>query len=117
MYGVYSFDRMTLAPDTVEVILFGLLPALFFPVYILSRWRFRLAVILYWVLAVGYLAVYSVLDRRTCAEIGYCGSVAATVIETLATKPVEAAFAIALLNMIAWSLAEQPRTAPRSSLG
>lgn len=111
MYGVYSFDGMTLAPDAVAVILFGLLPALFFPVYILSRWRFRLATILHWVLAAGYLVVYSILDRRTCAEMGYCGSVMATVVETLAAKPVKATFAVALVSLLAWWLAGKQESA------
>jgi len=111
LYGIYSFDEMTVAPDRVPVILFGLLPALFFPVYVLSRWRPRLAVILYWVFAAGYLAVYSILDRRPCSEMGYCGSVISTVIETMAARPVEAAFSVALLNLVALWLVGKQQTA------
>jgi hypothetical protein len=110
MYGVYSFDGMTLAPDTVAVVLFGLLPVLFFPVWILSFWRLRLAVILHWAFAAGYLVVYSILDRRTCSEMGYCGSVLSTVIETLTAHPVEATFAVAMLNLAAWRLAGKRRS-------
>ncbi len=111
MYGVYSFDGMTLTQDTILVVLFGLLPGLFIPVFVLSFWRLRLAVILHWVFAAGYLVVYSVLDRRTCSEMGYCGSVISTVIETLTAHPVEATFAVALLNLVAWWLADKPQSA------
>ncbi len=111
MYGVYSFDGMTLGPDAVLVILFGLLPVLFFPVFVLSFWRFRLAVILHWAFAGGYLVVNSMLNRRTCSEMGYCGSVISTVIETLTTHALEATFAVALLNLAAWWLAAKSQSA------
>jgi len=111
MYGIYSFDGMTLAPDAVAVVLFGLFPALFFPVFVLSFWRLRLAVIVHWVLAVGYLIVYSILDFRTCSEMGYCGSLISIVVQTLTVPAVEAAFAVAFLNLIAWRLAAKPPSA------
>jgi hypothetical protein len=111
MYGIYSFDVVALAPNRVRVFLYCLLPVLFFPVFVLSFWRLRLAVILYWVFAAGYLVVYSILDRRPCSELGYCGSVLSTVMETLTARPVEATFAIALVQLAAWRLAGRPQSA------
>jgi len=51
-----------------------------FPITLLSfRWL-RWSVALQWALALGYLAVYSRLDWRTCAEAGYCQGAIAIVL-------------------------------------
>src|SRR5271157_4298257 len=78
-YGLYSFASADLRRDTGVMILFCLLPALSFPVFLLSfRW-FRWSAALHWLTAAGYLAIYSMLDWRTCAELGYCTGVLQTV--------------------------------------
>jgi hypothetical protein len=73
----------------------------------------RMSVGFHWAFALGYLTVFSMLDWRTCAELGYCTSVAATVLETLATRPVEATFAVAILNLCALLLYSRTRLKAR----
>ena len=48
------------------------------------------------------------LNWRTCAEMGYCGTVASTVLETLETKPVLAAFAVVLCALLAILIGSRP---------
>ncbi|MGD0730683.1 MAG: hypothetical protein ABR956_05425 [Terracidiphilus sp.] len=98
-YGVYSFMSVDLRQDTGVSVLFCLLPVLSFPVFLLPFRRLRLSVALLWILAVAYLAVYSRLDWRTCAELGYCQSMPKTVLRTLTAWPVEGLFGAAVLDL------------------
>jgi hypothetical protein len=61
----------------------------------------RRSIVLQTVISPAYLAVYSMLDWRTCAELGYCGSAISTVLETLRTPQVLACFAAALFSLAA----------------
>jgi hypothetical protein len=98
-YGVYSFMSADLRRDTAITFLFCLLPALSFPVFLMpSRWMRRVAA-LEWAMAAGYLAVYSMLNWRSCAELAICNSALMTMRETLATWPVKASFAVAVLQL------------------
>ena len=82
--------------DTLLMGLFYVLPILSFPVTLLSfRWL-RLCAALQWALALGYLADYSVLEWRTCSELGYCRGMTNTVLQTLTAWRVEALFVVAL---------------------
>jgi hypothetical protein len=100
-YGVHSFGWVDMRQDTLITGLFCILPVLSFPVFLLAfRWPFWSAAI-HWLLAAGYLVIYSMLDWRTCAELGYCNGVSATVLQTLTARPVEACFAVAVLNLAA----------------
>jgi hypothetical protein len=76
-------------------------PLLSFPVFLLSFKSLRWSVAAHWILAGGYLAVYSVLDWRTCSDAGYCRGVMQTVLQTLIARPVEAVFAVAAFNSAA----------------
>ncbi len=78
---------------------YGILPILSFPVTLVSFRSLRWSVALHWALAVGYLGVYSILDWRTCSELGYCQGVLATVLETSTVLRVRAVFAVAVLNL------------------
>ena len=114
-YGVYSFIAADLRQDTALVSLFCLLPALSFPVFLFSMRLPRISNAAQWVIAAAYLAVYSQLDWRTCAEAGYCDGVAGVVLRTLSTWPVEASIAVALLNVAALLLRGKQRPAPRAA--
>jgi hypothetical protein len=108
-YGVHSFGWADLRQDTAVIFLFCLLPALSLPVFLLHfRW-FGWSVSLHWILAAGYLTVYSLLDWRTCSELGYCQGVLPTVLEMLTTRPVQAAFAVAVFNLAALLLSGRRR--------
>jgi len=71
-YGVYLFEGADFGRDRLEMSLYCGLPFLSFPVFLLSFWSLRWSVAMHWIIAAGYLAVYSTLDWRTCAEMGYC---------------------------------------------
>jgi hypothetical protein len=72
-------------------------------------------------LAMAYLVVYSMLNWRTCAAFGYCGSVASTVLETLMTRSASCYFEVALFSFAAvivdghGSLAKSNQTKPKES--
>jgi hypothetical protein len=111
LYGLYAYAGLNLNLDTLPISLYCFVPMLFFPVFLLSFWRQRLSAVLHVVMAMLFLVVYSMLNWRTCAELDYCRSVAATVLQTLATRPVESAFAVAIFNLAALRLARPPRPA------
>lgn len=100
-YGVYVYAGTNLRMDTLLVSLYCFVPMLSFPVFLLSFWRHRLSVALHAAMAIAFLIAYSMLNWRTCAEIGYCVSVAITVLETLSTRPSEATLAVVLFNLTA----------------
>lgn len=98
--GLYSIYGLDFRRDTVLSVLYCLVPILCFPVFILVR-RTRWSAAIAGVLAVAYLAVYSMLNWRTCAQLGYCGSVASTVMETLKTRTASCYFGVALFGFAA----------------
>jgi hypothetical protein len=100
-YGAYSCGWADFRQDALLTALFCILPLLSLPAFFLSFKWFRWSAALQWILAAGYLAVYSLLDWRTCAELGYCRGAAWTVFETLKAPPVEAYFAVAVFNLAA----------------
>jgi hypothetical protein len=110
-YGAYLYVASGLQHDSPIVTLFCLFPMLSFPAFLLSFWRIRVAAAMQCALAAGYLTFHSMLDWRTCAELGYCGSVSSTVAGALKARSVEAAFAVAILHVAAWWLT---RSGPRA---
>lgn len=99
LLGLLSLVLADFRQDALLVGLFFFLPILSFPITLLSfRWL-RWSVALQWVLALGYLAVYSRLDWRTCAGAGYCQGAIAIVLVTLTAWPVQVLFAVAVLNL------------------
>lgn len=52
-------------------------------------------------IAAGYLASFSFLNWRTCAELGYCSSVSSTVWETLRIRPMLCAWGVVVLASLA----------------
>jgi hypothetical protein len=100
-YGAYCSTGADFARDALEMGLFCALPLLSFPVFLFSFKSLRWSVAMHWISAAGYLAVYSALDWRTCADAGYCQGVTHTVLQTMAAGPVEAAFAVAAFHLAA----------------
>src|SRR5258708_3712098 len=100
LYGVYSACAVDLHQSPILIGLYCLFAILCFPIFLLirpARWSAALLV----VFACGYLIVYSALSWRTCAELGYCGSVLDTVVEILKTWTVLAYFGAAILRSVA----------------
>jgi hypothetical protein len=106
-YGCYIFAASGLHQDSIATLLFCALPMLSFPAFLLGFRERSAANLLHWALATCYLAVFSELNWRTCSELGYCGTVAATVLETLTAHPEEAMIGIAVLNSCAAALARK----------
>jgi hypothetical protein len=110
-YGAYLYAASGLQHDSPIVTLFCLFPMLSFPVFLFSFWWLRVAAAIQFALAVGYLTFHSMLDWRTCAELGYCGSVSSTIAGALKASSVEAAFVLAILHVGVWWLTRSgPRT-------
>ena len=106
LYGVYSAMRIDFRQDTILTGCYCLFSFLCFPVFLLVRPASRSAVWL-GILALGYVGVYSALNWRTCAELGYCSSVAATVAETVSTRVVLAYFGVAIFRFTAQVVDDQ----------
>jgi hypothetical protein len=104
LYGIYGLDFRR---DSGVSALYCIFPFLSFFVFLFVK-RPKLEAVLHAAVAVGYLTTYSMLDWRTCAELGYCSTVGSTVLETLRTKPVAAAFLVIVLTLGALSLDPGP---------
>ena len=100
-YGFYMSVVEDFRLGTLAVGLFCVLPMLSFPAFLAGFWRRPLSVTLHWVFALGYLSAFSWLDWRTCSELGYCGNVMSTVIQTMTARPVAWTFAVAVANLAA----------------
>ena len=98
--GVWSLLAVDLRQDTVLSCAYCILPILCLPVLLLVRPQSRSAILLS-LMALTYLGAYSVLNWRTCSELGYCESVMATVMQTLSTDTVLGFFAVVILCLIA----------------
>jgi len=99
-YGLVSAVFIDTRFNPVLSIFHCVLPILSFPVFFLAR-LFPKIVTLQLILAIAYLAVYSALNWRTCASLGYCTTVAATVLLTFKTFSVLAYFGSFLLGALA----------------
>lgn len=100
LYGVYATIAVDFRQSPVLIGLYCLLAVLCFPIFLLIRPARRSAALLV-VFACGFLIVYSALSWRTCSELGYCGSVRATVVDILMTRTALAYFAAAILRSVA----------------
>lgn len=103
LHGVYAARGVDFRADAVLTALYCLLPMLSFPVFIFVRSQ-RFEIALQTGLALGYLTTYTMLNWRTCAELGYCGTVAATVFETVRVHSVEAALGVIMACAVAQAL-------------
>jgi hypothetical protein len=105
--GAYGIDFRI---DTLISAIYCALPLASFFVFLLIKPPKR-RIALHSIIALGYLSVFSFLNWRTCAALGYCSTVASTVLMTLETKPVLAAFAVILFS----SAAERLQASPSSN--
>ena len=112
MCGAYSAYSVDFRQNSVLTSLYCLLPVLSFPVFLFVRRPLRSATLLA-IMAAVYLPVYSMLDWRTCSALGYCGTVASTVLETLRTPTVLAFFGVAILSFAAMLVDSHPTTRGR----
>jgi hypothetical protein len=85
--GLAAVRGMDLRQNTLLSVTYCALPLLSFPLFLLALFVRRLLP-LQAILALGYVPVYSVLNWRTCAALGYCGSVASVVMLTITTTKV-----------------------------
>jgi hypothetical protein len=99
LHGVWNLYGLDFRIDTVISTLYCLLPFLSFFVFLFAKPP-RMQVLMHAMIAVGYLAAYSMLNWRTCSVFGYCVSVGATIFLTLRTKAVLAAFAVLVLSAV-----------------
>ena len=100
VHGVWSAMSIDLQQDTVLSFVYCAMPVLCFPVFLLVRPASRSTFVLS-LMALTLLGTYSVLNWRTCAELGYCQGVIGTVLQTLNTNVMLAFFAVVILNFIA----------------
>ena len=106
LFGLLAAIRIDLRQDTMLSLCYCCLPVLCFPVFLLVKPPRRAAVVLS-LLALTYLGAFSVLNWRTCSELGYCQSVAATIFQTLSTNRVLAYFAVVILTLLAQLVDDQ----------
>jgi hypothetical protein len=102
--GVYGIDFRV---DTLVSTIYVVLPVASFFIFLFVK-AAKLEATLHTIVAVGYLTTFSMLNWRTCAELGYCGSIASTVFATLKIKPVLAAFGVIVFSVAA-SFVDAPR--------
>ena len=105
LYAVYAAYATDFRPNPVLTTIYCILPAVCFPTFVLIR-RVRRAAVLLAIGALCFLSAYSALNWRTCAELGYCGSIVSTVLDTLKTRVVLAFFAVAVISFIATAINE-----------
>ena len=95
LWGVYGIDFRI---DTLVSSLYCVFPVASFFIFLFVIVFQILEIALHAVVAIGYLTTFSILNWRTCAELGYCKTVASTLFETFSTKPVLAAFVVVALS-------------------
>lgn len=103
LYGLAAVRGIDLRQDTVLSAAYCVLPLLSLPLYLLALFVRRLLP-LQAILVLAYIPVYSALNWRTCADLGYCGSVASVVLMTIATSKVLLFWGVALSSMAAFAV-------------
>jgi hypothetical protein len=96
--GLAAVRGMDLRQDTLLSIAYCALPLLSLPLFLLGLVVRRLLP-LQTILVLAYIPVYSALNWRTCAELGYCGSVASVVLVTITTTKVLLFFGVGLSSL------------------
>jgi MFS-type transporter involved in bile tolerance (Atg22 family) len=107
LHAFYAAMRVDWRQDTMLTAAYCLLPMLCFPVFFLVRHAQRRTLVL-GLLICGFLTAYFALSRRTCAELGYCGSAVSTVMLTAKTRTTIAFLAVAAISLVQSALGERP---------
>jgi hypothetical protein len=100
LHGIYQIYGLDFRVDTLVSTIYVVLPLASFFIFLFVKVP-KLEVSLHAIVAIGYLSTFSILNWRTCAELGYCGSIASTVFATLKIKPVLAAFGVIVFSFAA----------------
>lgn len=103
LYGLAAVRGMDLHQDTMLSFTYCALPLLSLPLYVLALVARKLLPV-QTILVLAYIFVYSALNWRTCAELGYCGSVASVVLLTIATSKVMLFWGVALSSAAAFAV-------------
>ena len=117
LHAAYSAYAMDWRASPVLTALYCIFPGLCFPLFLFMRSP-RLQAAAQAALALGYLTTFSMLSWRTCSELGYCGSVTATVMTVLKARPSLAILAVVALSFVLLFLDRSVRkieNAPQSS--
>jgi hypothetical protein len=101
LYGLAGVRGLDLRQNTLLSVTYCALPLLSLPLHLLAL-SVRKLLPLQTVLVVAYVPVYSALNWRTCAELGYCGSMASVVLMTIATSKVLLFWGVALSSLAAF---------------
>ncbi|MGB8031827.1 MAG: hypothetical protein WCF30_19415 [Terracidiphilus sp.] len=101
LYGLAAVRGIDLRQNTALSFAYCALPLLSLPLYLLALTVHKLLP-LQAILVLAYIPVYSALNWRTCAELGYCGSVASVVITTITTSNVLLFWGVALGSLAAF---------------
>jgi hypothetical protein len=99
-FGLYSAWGIDVRFNPVPSALYYILPIASFPVFAIG-FVWRKAAIVQAAMALVYLLVCTILDRRTCSSLGYCAGVTSTIFLALKTQPVLAFFATAIASLAA----------------
>jgi len=105
--GALSIYGMDFRINPILSVTYCTLPTLSIFVFALVR-RLRVEFLAHLIIASGYLASFSMLNWRTCSELGYCGTVGATVWETFRVRPVLCAWGVVLLIALTILLDHKP---------
>jgi hypothetical protein len=101
LYGLAAVRGLDLRQNTLVSLAYCVLPLLSLPLFLLALVVRRLLP-LQAVLVLAYVPVYSALNWRTCAALGYCGSVAPVVLMTITTSKVLLFFGVGLSSLAAF---------------
>jgi hypothetical protein len=101
LYGLAAMRGMDLRQNAMLSFAYCALPLLSLPLYLLAL-AVRRLLPLQAVLLLAYIPVYSALNWRTCAALGYCGSVASVVLLTITTRKVLLFWGVALVSFAAF---------------
>jgi hypothetical protein len=101
LYGLAAVRGLDLRQNTLLSVAYCALPLLSLPLYLLALAARRL-LLLQALLVLAYIPVYSALNWRTCAELGYCGSVASVVLMTIESSKVLLFWGVALSSAAAF---------------
>jgi len=107
LYGLAAVRGLDLRQDTALSVAYCALPLLSLPLYLLVL-AVRRLLPLQAVLAAAYIPVYCALNWRTCAALGYCGSVASVVFTTITTSKVLLFWGVALGSLAAFVVERRP---------
>lgn len=110
LLGAYGIEFRT---DSLVSAIYCAFPFASFFVFLFVKAR-KVEIALHILIAIGYWSAFSFLNWRTCAELGYCSTVVSTVLMTMRTKPVLAAFAVIVFSIAAQRI-DAPRRPPNQS--